>query len=210
MKKLRNCLIITISVLYFTSVKAQTKRSLSESPFLDRTDFKIGYFGDIFWNNGLNLGAEYLWKEKVKVKQKRRKQKTNTHQFLFNGNIGYTTNFSTKVHNGLYTHYGITWRRLNKKNKLFSVSLNPVGYYRAFYPETYEVKGDNVSKVKLPGRGYYAPSIVLGIGKFRENKKRSGWYLNLRYSVRTPYNASKLNVLALEYGHSFNFKKKRR
>ena len=177
--------------------------------FLDRTEFKVSYFGNIFWNNGLNFGAEYFLKEIKKVKNRKRGQRTNMHQFLLNGNLGFTTNFASKTDTGVFTNYGVTWRRTNKKGKQFSIELNPLGYYRSFLPETYKVTDDHVEKVFLPGRGYYAPSISVGIGKQRPGKKITGRYFNINFMLRTPYNADILPAFNFEYGYRFNFKKKR-
>ncbi|MBG6130047.1 hypothetical protein IWQ47_001870 [Aquimarina sp. EL_43] len=201
--------IHTIIFLLVATMHLQAQNQISGSSFLDRTEFKIGYYGNIAWDNGLTIGTEYVWKEYINIKERKRGQKIITHQFLFNGNLGYSTNFSTQTDNGLSTYYGLIWRRTNPKGKQYNVELNPLGYYRSFLPETYEVKGDRVSKVSLPGRGYYAPSIAVGIGKLRKGKKRSGWYLNLQLTLRTNYNAGTLPVLSLHYGHRFNFKRKR-
>jgi hypothetical protein len=182
---------------------------LSEISFLGRTEFKASYFGNIFWNNGVNLGAEYLLKENKKVKNRKRGQRTNTHEFLLNGTLGFTTNFSSKTDTGIFTNYGVTWRRTNKKGKQFSVAFNPLGYYRSFLPETYEVNGDNVNKVSLPGRSYYAPSISIGIGQQRKGKKLTGRFFNVNLMLRTPYNATNLPAISFEYGYRFNFKKRK-
>lgn len=188
------------------SLHAQDK---TNGTFLDRTEFKIGYSGTIFWNNGLVVGGEYLWKEKAKIKYRKRGKRTNTHQFIFNGNLGFATNFSTKTDTGVFTNYGITWRRTNKKGKQFSIALNPFGYYRSFLPETYEVVGDNVTNVFLPGRGYYAPSFSIGLGKLRKGKKLTGRYFNLNFMLRTPFNAGTATSIFLQYGYRFNLKKKK-
>ncbi|WP_108840547.1 hypothetical protein [Aquimarina sp. Aq78] len=200
--------ILVILCLFVITSHAQNKME-STTSFLDKTEFKIGYSGNIIWNNGLNFGAEYLWKEKVKIKERKRGQKRITHQFLFDGNLGITTNFATKTDTGVFTNYGLIWRRTNTKGKQISIALNPLGYYRSFLPETYEVKGDNVNKVFLPGRGYYAPSISIGLGKLRKGKKRSGSYFNLNLMLRTRYNATTLPSISLQYGYRFNFKKRK-
>ncbi len=176
--------------------------------FWDRTEVKVGLVGTVFWNNGLSVGAEYLWKENRKTKTRRGKERTNTHQFLFNGNLGFVTNFSSKTDTGAYTNYGLTWRRTNKKGKQFHIELNPLGYYRSFLPETYEVMGDEVDKVFLPGRGYYAPSLSVGIGRQRKGKVRSGSYFNINYTMITPYNSGALPTFSFQYGFRFNFKNK--
>ena len=200
----------SIVFLLVYAINLQAQQSLTDgSYFLKRTEFKVGYYGNLFSDNGLNLGAEYIWKEKIKVKEKKNGPKKIAHQLLLNGSIGYSTNFSNQTDNGLYTHYGLIWRRTSPKRWQLNVEVNPLGYYRAFLPETFEVKGDEVSKVKFPGRSYYAPSIGFGIGRQRPGKRRSGWYLNLNYTLRTPYNAGTLPTLSLQYGHRFNFKKKK-
>lgn len=177
--------------------------------FLERTEFSASYFGNIFWNNGLNFGAEYLLKEIKKEKNRKRGKRTNTHQFLLNGNLGFTSNFSSKTDTGVFTNYGITWRRTNKKGKQFNIAFNPLGYYRSFLPKTFSVSEDNVDKVFLPGRGYYAPSISVGIGKQRPGKKITGRFFNINFMLRTPYNAGSLPAFNFQYGYRFNFKKKK-
>lgn len=97
-----------------------------------------------------------------------------------------------------------------QEGKQFSIAFNPLGYYRSFLPETYEVAGDNVGKVFLPGRGYYAPSISVGIGKQRKGKKITGRYFNINFMLRKPYNAGTLPAFNLQYGYRFNFKKKKK
>jgi len=196
--------IIALLLVYTMQAHSQTE----DSSFLNRTEFKVGYFGNILWDNGLNLGTEYVWKEKEKLKEKRRGQKTITKQLLLNGSIGYSTNFTSQTDNGLTTYLGLIWRRTSPKRWQLNFELNPLGYYRAFLPETYEVKGNEVSKVRFPGRSYYAPSIAFGIGRAREEKRHSGWYLNLNLGLRTPYNAGILPVFSFQYGHRFNLKKK--
>ncbi|KQC29099.1 hypothetical protein [Flagellimonas eckloniae] len=204
------CLFL-FTVFSYGQIKSKKKTTNTELPesFLDRTEFKVGLVGTVFWSNGLSVGAEYLWKENEKTKTRNDKERTNTHQFLFNGNLGFVTNFSSKTDTGAYTNFGLTWRRTNKKGKQFNIELNPLGYYRSFLPETYEVNGDSVDKVFLPGRGYYAPSLSVGIGKHRKGKVRSGSYFNINYTLRTPYNSGALPTFSLQYGFRFNFKNKK-
>jgi len=193
-------------LVYAINLPAQS--NADGTSFLNRTEFKVGYYGNLFWDNGLNLGAEYVWKEKKKVKEKKKGQKTITHQLLFNGSLGFSTNFANQTDNSLHTYYGLIWRRTSPKRWQVDVALNPLGYYRSFLPKTFEVIGDEVSQVRFPGRSYYALSIAFGLGRQRPGKRRSGWYLNLNYTLRTPYNAGTLPILALQYGYRFNFKKK--
>jgi len=211
MKKIIRLLTLcSIAFVNFGYAQNETNKTdtFCES-FLDKTEFKIGYSGTLIWSNGITIGAEYLWKEFEKTKERRGTQRTNTHQFLFNGNLGFATNFATKTNTGGFVNAGITWRRTNKKGKQFSIELNPLGYYRSFLPETYEVNGNSVDKVFLPGRGYYSPSLSIGIGKQRKGKVRSASYFNINFSPRFNYNAGTLPVLSLQYGFRFNFKNKK-
>ncbi len=205
------CLVVFTKTAFTQNIEPTKKPpNLSSKSFLERTEFKVAYSGSIFWNNGLNFGAEYVLKETIKTKNRRGEERSNTHQFLLNGNLGFTTNFSTSTDTGIFTNVGITWRRTNKKGKQFSIEFNPFGYYRSFLPETYEVNGNNVEKVFLPGRSYYAPSLSVGIGKQRPGKKITGRYFNINFMLRTPYNAGNLPTFNLQYGFRFNLKKKKR
>ncbi len=203
-KQLLFCLSLFAGTLY--SQRAATVRDTLATPFLERTEFRAGYFGNFYWNPGLALGAEYLLQQKTRTKEKKRRTKIITKQWLANGTLGFS--WDPRAEFGVFTNYGITWRRTNTKGKQLQVQVNPLGYYRSFLPDTYEVNGDDVRKVFLPGRSYYAPSISFGLGKRRDNKKLSGRYLNITYSIRTPYNADFLPAIAIEYGYRFKFKKK--
>ncbi len=174
--------------------------------FLNRTEFRAGYFGNYYWNPGVTFGAEYLWKESIRTKVGKRRNKVITKQWLLNGTFGMSWDPRTEL--GVFTNYGILWRRTNTKGRQINIQVNPLGFYRAFLPETYEVTDGEVDKVFLPGRNYYAPSLSFGFGKSRKGKKLNGRYLNLTYFLRTPYNTSSLPAIAIEYGYRFNFKKK--
>lgn len=185
-----------------------SENSLSTLGFFDRTEFRAGYYGNYYWNPGLTVGAEYLLTEKVRIKAKKRRKKVITKQWLLNGTFGVSWDPRTEL--GVFTNYGILWRRTNTKGKQINIQFNPLGIYRAFLPETYEVSGDEVDKVFLPGRNYYAPSLSFGFGKWRKGRKLTGRYLNVTYMLRTPYNTGSLPSIAIEYGFRFNLKKKKK
>ncbi|WP_350293986.1 hypothetical protein [uncultured Croceitalea sp.] len=209
--------VITVGLIFCISIgfgqnESKIKIQKSELPqsFVKRAEYKVAYTGSIVWLNGINLGSEYLWKEYLKSKKRRRGGRMNKHQFLLNANLGFSTNFSSKTDTGIYTNAGLIWRRTNKKGKQFNIEFNPLGYYRSFLPETFEVNGDNVEKVALAGRGYYTPSISVGIGKERKGKVRSGSYFNVNYTLRTSYNGGNLPAWYLQYGFRFNFNNKKK
>jgi len=182
---------------------------VAESPtFLDRTDFMMGYYGNLGDTHGINLGAEYLWKEKVKIKQKKKKDKTIKHQLLLNASLGYSTNFATKTQNGIFAFSGLILRRVGNKDFSVFATLNPLGLYRSVLPTTYKVEaGNEANRVFFPGRSYYAPSIAIGIERFRKKTKRLGWYLNFQYAAIFNYNTGELDLPSINFGGKFNLSK---
>lgn len=195
-------------ILFALTVKLAAQDAAETSSLTERVDFKVGYFGNLSSNHGLNLGAEYLWKEKVKIKERRNGPKTIKHQLLLNGSLGYSTNFATQTQNGIFAYAGLTLRKVNAKSWEFSVEVNPLGVYRSVLPTTYKVVDDDVTSVSFPGRCYYAPSVAIGIGRFRKEERRSGWYLNLQYTVLTNYNTDILPIFSLHLGYKFNLSTK--
>lgn len=194
---------IIFMLIFALNMQAQQGKKDSHT-FLDKTEFKVGYYGNLLWDNGLNLGAEYA------LKELNGSQRTIKHQFLLNGSLGYSTNFSNKTDNGLHTYYGFIWRMTTPKRWQMHIELNPLGYYRSFLSETFKVEEGKVSKVWLPGRGYYTPTIAVGLGRLGKGKRRSGWYLNFNCAFRTNYNAGLLSTYSFQIGHRFNFKNKKR
>lgn len=206
--------LITLSLGYTQEVKNQTTTDpdrfnieLDAQTFLDRTEFKLGYFGNSYWNPGLSGGAEYLLKERIRIKRGKRRTRRISNQFLLSGTVG--AYWDPRDHIGVFTNYGLTWRRTNHKGKQVSITLNPIGFQRNFLAETYEVTNGEVNKVFLPGRNYYAPSLSVGLGKFRNGKKLTGRYLNLDLTVLAPYNTTVQPMISLSYGYRFKFKKKK-
>ena len=83
-----------------------------------------------------------------------------------------------------------------------------MGYYRSFLPETYEVVGDEVSKLFLPGRSYYAPSFSIGTGKNRGDKMLKGRFININFMFLMPYNNSFNPMVSIDFGYRFDIKKR--
>lgn len=202
MKKHIGILLLLIS----TQLMGQ---DLSEQSFIERTDFKIGYFGNVIWNQGISIGGEYKWKEKTKVKQSKKGERISTRQLLISSTIGYTENPGTLTDNGILVNAGLIWRKTKPRGTQFSWEITPLGYFRSILPQTFEVDGDNVTEVNGAGNNYYAPSVAFGIGRYRADRRRSGWHINLRLGVRTPYNGDLLPTVSLEFAQRFNFKKRK-
>lgn len=193
-------LILIIFALTTTSIFAQ-KESISF--FREKLNYYGAYSGNNIINPGLNLGANYNLS--IKAKQKKKKQKIITRQLNLDGNVGFY--WDPLNHCGIYTNYGISYIKTKTKGFQFYAGLNPLGYYRSFLPETYEVDENwEVEKVFLAGRSYYAPSFNLGIGHARPDKLLNAWYLKFKSIILTPYNGHSMPLFFIEYGYRFNLK----
>jgi hypothetical protein len=190
-------LIISICVKY--EVFAQTD---TISVIKNKLNFYAAYSGNNLINPGINFGTTYpiLIREKHKIKNE--KQKNKIRQLNFDGNIGFY--WDPLSHFGIYTNYGLSYLKTYTRGFQYKIGLNPLGYYRSFLPETYEVNENwEVEKVFLPGRSYYAPSMVLGIGKSRPDKILNAWFLNIKSMLLTPYNGHVMPLVFIEYGYRF-------
>lgn len=76
-----------------------------------------------FWNNGLVVEAEYLWKEKMKFKERNRGDRTIIHQFLLTGYLGFATNFSTKTDTGVLLIMVLFGEELTRKENNLVLNL---------------------------------------------------------------------------------------
>jgi len=163
-----------------------------------KTSFRIAYFGANIINPGLNFRVERIIREKIKTK-KRKNGKLKTKHILLNGNLGFFWNPQTHV--GLFTNYGFLFRRTSHKFFNTTLGINPLGYYRSFTTETYEV--DIVGEVKkkiLGGRDYFAPNLIFGIGRKKEKRE---WFLMYHLFFINNYNLTLMTQLNLEFGYKF-------
>lgn len=208
----KSFLSITFFILVLsTSVYSQKFNSYKtvELPtnFHERLDFSGAYYGDMIWNPGLKFGAEYVWKEKLKEKEKRKGTKTISKQKILSGDFGFYHSNHSQIE--IFNYYGIILRRTSSKNnRQFNFKFNPLGFYRSFLHETYEVIGGDVSKVPLAGRNYYAPSISIGTGKMRDDKMLKARFINLNFMLLMPYNNSINPMISIDFGYRFNIKKR--
>ena len=169
-----------------------------------RLDFSGSYYGNNLWNPGLKFGSEYIWREWVKTKEKKKRTRTKTNRFVFNGDAGFY--WDPMNYTALFLYSGIRFRHINTKGFHYHFGAAPVAYYRSFLTETYEVSSSGeVDKVPLPGRSYYAPTLSLGLGKYRRGEYRlKAWFLDLDVMFLVPYNADFVPLLNVSYGYRFN------
>ncbi len=165
----------------------------------DKFAFRIGYFGNNIWNPGLIITPEYTLGAWAKTK----KEKTKVREVLLHANAGFFWNPQTHV--GTFTSVGLAYRKTNAKKFQSTIGINPLGYYRAFLHETYEVSDEGIVTAKpLANRGYFAPSLILGIGK---KKTKRNWFFNIHFMLLNQYNLGNLPLGSIEYGYRFGGKK---
>ncbi len=179
---------------------AQSNKNISgKSPI----EYSLGYFGNSIWNPGLIGGIEYPLKSKTKTKKSGR---DITWDFVVTHQLGFY--WDPKSHVGAMVNNGIILRKTNSSNRQITYAFSPLNYHRSFLPETYNVDDSgNVSRLKFASRGNYAPSISIGIGKLKENKKTLAHHFKLHIMMLIPYNAGILPSLNLEYGYRFSRRK---
>ncbi len=197
-------LICIVFTLCFIEMNAQNDSILK---FKDRLSYYSAYSGNNIFNPGLKFGLDYNIYSKIKQKNKGNKIKTRNHHLKMDGNLGFYWDPKSQI--GVYTNYGLVYTKTHTKGFQYQIGLNPIGYYRSFLPETYEVTDDwEVKKVTLPGRNYYAPTFLIGIGKTRKGKQLNSWFLNINSMLLVPYNSRFMPLFYLEYGYRFNFQKR--
>lgn len=161
--------------------------------------YRLSYFGNNLWNEGLNAGVEYP-QLKITKNNKKGKQRTITKSRSANVNF-YHDNGS---HSALFITMGWSKRKVFPNRFNFTSSAEPIGLYRSFLPETYKVKDDgSIKKVFLPGRFYLAPSLSAGFGRVGKLRPENGWYARVNLTTLMPYNRSIMPLVNVEFGYHF-------
>lgn len=170
----------------------QEKKEFNDT---DKLAFRLGYFGNNIWNPGMVFTPEYTLGAWVKTK----KGKTKVRQVVLNANLGFFWNPQT--HTSTFTSLGVAYQKTNNKKFQHTIGLNPIGYYRSFLHETYEVSDAGVVTSKpMASIGYYAPSFIIGIGK---KKPKRDWFFNLHFMILNKYNLDNQQLGSIEFGYRF-------
>ena len=200
-KKSNTIISISLAIMFAgSSCFAQLDNSDS---LRNKLGYSVSYYGNNIWNPGLAFGLEYPVFEKEKsFVNKKGKAKFKKRSILLSGKLA--AYWDPQNHVGLINYYGINFRRTNMKRKFINAGISPLSYYRSFLSETYEVDNNGkVERVFLPGRSYYAPTISLGLGRSKSDKKLHTWFLNMNWSFLMDYNSGVVPFLFIEYGYIF-------
>jgi len=171
-------------------------------------DYNISCFVNNLWNSGLKFGTEYILKQQINKKQqndRKKKKKVKIQELILNADGGFY--WDPMSHIAFFLFSGIKYRNTATEKFQWNIGLNPIGYYRSFLPETYEVNDNGeIKKIFLPGKSYYSPSLTIGIGKYRKDKKMKAWFLNFNFMLLYKYNADLLPLINTVYGYRFDWK----
>jgi len=191
-------------LLVFLSGEAFAQSNITDTLAFPRT-ITISYFGNLLVKPGVKVGIEFVIAHKTKVKKKNYKK--SIRQLTVSGNLG--TFWHPHSHASLFNFYTANYRIVEiNKRKFNMIGIGP-GIYRSFYPETYKVDDSgNVSSLSMAGRLYFAPVIVLGVGKFKENKTIQSWHFNTNFMFLFDYNTGVVPLLSFDIGLAISFKRK--
>ncbi len=166
--------------------------------------YSIGYFGNNLWNEGVNVGMEKLRSDTTYFNKK---GKTRTVNKNYAANFGFYND--SESHLGMFLTAGWSRRKMLKNRFNPTSSLQPLGIYRSFLPETYKVNEDGeVRKVFLPGRFYLAPNVSAGIGRMGRWHPDNSWYVKLNITTLLPYSRAIVPLVNIEFGYHFNINSK--
>lgn len=198
--------LISLLVILFTfsiypiaaqsSGRHQTERYGSVHPLVNDggPSYSLGIVGNYLRNPGINLRYEHPLLIRQREVPKRRAR-----ALYLNGNLGFY--WDPYTHVATYLTAGIMYRRTYKGNFQTTLGINPLGVQRNFFHETYSVNDAlEVERESLAGRTYYAPELIVGIGRIRGNRAR---FLNLHIMILSKYNTAILPTFNWEFGYRF-------
>ncbi len=169
----------------------------------EELSYTISYFGNNLWNEGMRLGVESPKDQFTKTKKGKDLEILKSYSASLNG---YRDN---GAHTGVFITAGWSKKKLYPNRFNISSSLEPMGVYRSFLPETYKVDEDGeINKVFLPGRFYLASSASAGIGRVNKKKPDNGWHARVNVTALYPYSRAIVPLVNIELGYHFKINTK--
>lgn len=141
----------------------------------------LGYTGNNLWNPGITAGY---------------------HKPFASGVLSWAlkgqTYWDPGSHGAVSGMIGLRWNKKRNDISGWNVGLFPLGVYRSFLPETWEVDGvGNLTRIRGAGNVYLNPSVDL---RFERSvyEKNSSWYLGISGSLLLGYNTYLLPLFFVE------------
>lgn len=171
---IRNFLFVMVLSLVFSGLRAQDG--------VPKLTLNLSYYGNNIWNPGFNAGLDFTHGME---NGSSRKGSEYTRQKFINLDAAFFVDPGS--HAGLLIHSGFNHRKYQEDKINLHIGGSPLGLFRTFLPESNETSSNgNDNKPSLSGRYYFAPTLSLGIGKFRNNMPGTGWFFNVDITSLLP------------------------
>lgn len=158
--------------------------------------YKISYYGNNLWNPGFNAGLEYPYSTKEITD---RKERTDILQSAVSVDLAFYADPGS--HAAILLHSGLKLKKITENALALYIGFSPLGIYRSFLPETYDVSDEwAVTRVNLPGRTYYAPNISFGIENRLSRPHLDACFLEMEATTLVPYNTYAMFLLNIKLG----------
>lgn len=160
------------------------------------TRLEMSYLGNNLWNPGVKLALDTeLSQQKLQSPQGKEKSLHKSHRL----DAGFYVDPGS--YTGLFINAGWQRKTIYPKRYFISWAANPVGLFRSFLPETYQVSPNGeIDKVALPGRLYLAPSFQAGVGRISGRHPNRSYFARLNMIILLPYNTFIMPLLNIELG----------
>jgi len=160
---------------------------------------ELSYLGNNFWNPGLKASLDAGIYTAAIITSK---EKTRSLQKSHRLDIGFFADPGS--YRGLFINAGWQRKTIYPNRFFISWAANPIGLFRSFLHETYEVSPDGeISKVTLPGRLYLAPSFQTSLGRVSKKHPDRSCFARLNMILLIPYNTFIMPLLNVEVGCTF-------
>ncbi|MEZ4776230.1 MAG: hypothetical protein R3D00_23855 [Bacteroidia bacterium] len=168
--------------------------------------FSLGYYGNNLWNPGFSFDTDYTFRE-----TKADDDKSRSYLKQLSAQVKLAGYADPNIYQARFVQAGFRYRKIKPRGFYCMLGISPLGLYRSFLPETYQVssKGD-VTKITIPGRWYFAPEVSAGLGKVTSIQNPTGVYAHIHLMVLMPYNTYVLPLLNVELGYQFAIKFRRK
>lgn len=182
--------------MIFLLLAALSSTSLYAQENNQKLYYKLSYYGNNLWNPGFSVGLEYPNSTKEITDRKGREQ-------LLRNAISLDLAFYADPgsHAAILLHSGLNLKRIRENKLDLSLGFSPLGIYRSFLPETYNISDEGaITRVILPGRSYYAPTFSFGIGNQLPRIPLEAWFIELELTSLVPYNTYAMVLLNVKLG----------
>ena len=178
--------------------------SIAQKPEFPESYLKVGYYGNLMFNPGLNANYEFTLIEKDKTRTKIRR-KLNVVKYKFNRLVlAPTVGFyvDPKSHTAVFANASLLYRRINRKGRTLAVGPG-IGIYSSIVRNVYSFSNRTVSESGIEVTSYAAPPLRFEIGRFKKKKDYRGWYSAISVQAPLNYNATAVLLPAFEFGRTF-------